>query len=1196
MKLNNYITFSKKYRRQILWNTIVVISLLLNSINSNSQHKYFQFKYLSKNEGLSLSQVTCIHQDYKGFIWIGTRGGGLNKYDGTNFVIYKNIALDSTSIPHNSVMSVFEDRNKNLFIGSYSGLSIYDRNLDQFINLKLYKKSALYGFDELIKKIVEDSNGNLWLATGVGLLCFNYEKNTVMHYKHNSNDATSICDNLLEGVYCDSKSRLWISTVKGLDFINLTTGKLKHIEYCKTHHDTIKSIFQNTATEDKDGNIWFGSNDGLFCLENGQNNNNFELIHFRNNPADPKSLTHKYVKSLFVDNDSTLWIGTDNGGINILNKDKKTFSHIIIDDYYPSGVNNESIYAIFQDRYSNMWFGTYGGGINLALKNMDFIIHYNKLPGAAQGLNSNIINRFLENENGNIWIATVGGGLNQLDINTGRFIHFNSSNSNITSNSLLSFETNGSNNIWIGTWAGGLLNFNKNTHLFTSYTTKNSGISDDNIHSIAKDNNGNLWLGSQNGGLIKYNIKANKFTAFLPENSRISNKRVSVVKINNKGLVYCGATNALQIYNPATNHFFTYKFKANDSTSISNKFVTDILIQNDSMVWVATGYGLNLFNPLTNKFKRFYKEDGLPNNSIAGLALDKFNNLWVSTQDGLCRFDYKSNTIKTFVQSDGLQGNEFIDKSIFTTHDGHILVGGRNGFNIISPNKIVENKRIPNIIITNFQIFYQPVKIGIEGSPLKKQISETKELTLSYEQSVLTFNFVSMDFVNSSKNQYAYMMEGLDADWIYCGNRKEATYTNLSPGKYIFRVKGSNNDGVWNETGTSIEIIITPPWWKTTIAMVGFVIFIIGLFLTIFFYRINQLKHRQLLLEKLVNERTHEIVEKNEILLKQANELNEVNTLLEERQQQISEQYVLLQAQANMVNEANERLKEHQIKIEQKNEMLITQAEQLNETNALLEERQMQIEEQSEELMSQKEELLTQRDNLHDLNITKDRLFSILGHDLRSPFNTILGYSDMLYNNFRKYSTDKIELQIGYIKDTARSTFYLLNNLLEWARSQQGTIQIEPDEILITEILASEVRILEQQAKRKDVKLLKFIKGIESSIEADPNILSTVMRNLISNAIKYSKIGSSIEILLEFQPTHFTFSVKDEGIGMSTQKVSTLFNISTNTSTRGTEGEKGTGLGLILCADFIAKHKGKIWVESQEGDGSTFSFSIPVKQ
>ena len=405
------------------------------------------------------------------------------------------------------------------------------------------------------------------------------------------------------------------------------------------------------------------------------------------------------------------------------------------------------------------------------------------------------------------------------------------------------------------------------------------------------------------------------------------------------------------------------------------------------------------------------------------------------------------------------------------------------------------------------------------------------------------------------------MMEGFDKDWIYCGNKKEATYTNLNPGKYIFRVKGSNNDGIWNNTGTALEITITPPWWKTNYAIVCFILLIICSFFGIYYYRVNRLQEQKKLLEKLVNERTKELAQKNEIVF-------EANLLLKERQEEI----------------------------EQKNLRLIEQAAVLNETNTLLEERQMQIEEQSEELAAQKEELQIQRDHLNELNGTKDKLFSILGHDLRSPFSAILGFSDLLLNKFRGYSQEKIESHLIIIKDAARDTLTLLNNLLEWSRSQRGILHLEPSELLVSEVLGSELRVLRQQGDRKEIELELSVLGSEYIIEADLNIISTVMRNLISNAIKFSNKNSTVYITLDYQNKEsLTFSVKDKGVGMNKEKIKSLFNTGINKSTRGTAGEKGTGLGLLLCADFIEKHKGEIWAESEIGEGSTFYFSIPAK-
>jgi signal transduction histidine kinase/ligand-binding sensor domain-containing protein len=1179
---------------------ILIGLLFIAIINTYSEQKIMQFKHLGTDEGLSSTKIKCAFQDYKGFMWIGTNNG-LNKYNGGTFVVYKNHPAAPGNILGNFISTIFEDHNKNLLFGTDAGLSTYNRDLDQFINFKDEKSSALYQNEITINSIAEDSIGNLWLATKTGLIYFNRISNKITTYKHDSLNHSSISLNSVLSVYIDKIGRIWVGTNKGLNLFNSISKTFVHIEKCIDHNETISDLSFLDITEDKAGNIWFGSSNGLFCLQKNAKPEKYGLIHYIHNTNDQSSISKGRIPVVFSDYEGNLWIG--GGGLFLFNKTQNKFSRFGVDDFNPMGLNNESITGIAKDKNHNLWVCTRGGGVNISVKNSGFILQYKKLPGAPESLSSNTVSCFYEDPSNKIWVGTDGGGLNLFDKKTGKFSRYNTTNSKLSSNAVLCMVEGNENQIWMGTWGGGLVSFNTKTKIFRPITKENSLIPDNSLYSIAKDSIGNLWIGSFEKGLIYYNVKENSFKSYSSENSKILNNQINIVKIDRKGNIYMGSSKSFQIYVPSKNKFISFKNNLTDPKTISSLGIFDIFIENDTSIWIATVNGLNRYNHQSGLFKKYFQSNGLPHSTIKAITIDKSGVLWVTTLNGLCRFDYKKNTFRNYTKSDGLQDNEFYERSIVTDKKGKIFVGGINGFNIIFPELIATNKTVPNIVITDFHIFNEKVKIGETGSSLKKQISETKEITLSYKQSVLTFYFAAMDFTNPQKNKYAYKMENFDANWTYCGNRMDATYTNLNPGNYIFHVKGSNDDDVWNETGTTLKITITPPWWETKIAIASFVLLVISLFLGIYIFRVMQLNNQKLLLEELVKVRTEELdnrnvelANKNEEIRTQAEVVFEANKLLKEHQIIIEQKNLMLIKQAEQLNETNTLLVERQDEIEDKNITLVEQAEALNETNNLLKERQVKIEKQSAELKAQKEELQQQRDNLNDLNVTKDKLFSILGHDLRTPFNTILGYSDLLYNNCNKYSLDKIRTHIGYIKDTARNTFYLLNNLLDWARSQQGTIHIEPEEIQITEILATEIRILQQQADSKKVKLKLSAIGDELVIEADPNILSTVMRNLISNAIKFSQKNKKIEIALHFQPNNFTFSVKDEGLGMSPEKVKTLFNVSTNTSTRGTEGEKGTGLGLLLCADFIAKHKGRIWVESEEGKGSTFSFTIPVKQ
>jgi signal transduction histidine kinase len=381
-------------------------------------------------------------------------------------------------------------------------------------------------------------------------------------------------------------------------------------------------------------------------------------------------------------------------------------------------------------------------------------------------------------------------------------------------------------------------------------------------------------------------------------------------------------------------------------------------------------------------------------------------------------------------------------------------------------------------------------------------------------------------------------MEGFDVEWIQCGTRREANYTNLDPGEYTFRVKASNNDGIWNEEGTSLKIIILPPWWGTwwfrTIAMLS-LFFIIG---SIFYSRLRYFKNQKILLEKSVAQKTSDLQKMNAILT--------------------------------------------------------NQAEELNKTNSLLEERQEQIEEQSEELLVQKDSLLKMNNELNDLNATKDKFFSIIAHDIKNPFNAVLGFTDLLEENFKEWDDErKLEI-VNLINTSAKNLYELLDNLLQWSRSQSGLIEFKPQEILLKDTFSNAIGLFKELANAKNIELGFTFPEIELVVYADRNMLDAIIRNLISNAIKFTKTGGKVVLFAETMEKFAIVKITDNGVGLSPEIQEQLFMIDKHTSTYGTQDESGSGLGLILVKEFVTKHGGKIGVESIKGKGSTFYFSLPL--
>lgn len=560
-------------------------------------------------------------------------------------------------------------------------------------------------------------------------------------------------------------------------------------------------------------------------------------------------------------------------------------------------------------------------------------------------------------------------------------------------------------------------------------------------------------------------------------------------------------------------------------------------------IWVGTKAGLFIIENKTQKQFNLTTNEGLPSNEIKSIIQDKKNKFWVSSNMGLASFEaYEKeklsipkciSTIQRFDVFDGLSSNEFADRSSAITSKGVMLFGSNNGITRFHPDSLLINNISPPIFFTYLKLFYNTIEVNKAYNKLiilSKPLYQTDTVVFDYSQNVLTFEFEALNYIQPHKNQYKYQLSGFNENWQYLKNRNEVNFTNLKPGTYKLKVCAANNDGVWNNAGKTLVIIIRPPFWGTVWFQLLLVLGVLSVILILYRVRVRTIRRANKLLRAKVTERTLEITKKNK--------------------------------------------------------MLLAQAEQLSATNTLLQERQQNIEEQAEEL-------IVQRDKLEDLNTTKDKLFSILAHDLKSPFNTIIGFSEVILENINKYPLERIEKQVKYIYDASRFTYNLLENLLQWSRSQRGVIEFNPEHVRISDCIKNDLRILIQQAERKNIIINIDILGEERIVKVDQNMLSVIIRNLAYNAIKYSQKGASINLTFEYKEQGVQITVSDKGIGLNEEQQRKIFSMSNTISMPGTSGEKGTGLGLLLCSDFVKKHGGILHVESKEKEGSSFFFTIP---
>jgi signal transduction histidine kinase/ligand-binding sensor domain-containing protein/DNA-binding NarL/FixJ family response regulator len=694
---------------------------------------------------------------------------GLNRFvpDKNNFIRYKNNPAYSKSLSNNHITSIYEDRSGNLWIGTFGGgLNIYKKIEKTFSHFRHDPINSNGLSDDRVNCIYEDKAGNLWIGTEKGLNLFNRKTQNFRH--QNLGDESPGATYVIKEIQEDKAGNLWIATAaNGLYLFNPVSKDFKRFRHIEKDPNSLAGNLIRSLLYDKKGNLWVGSINGGLDLYNSSSNSFF---HFQNQPNDPFSLSQRTSSALFEDNQGNLWVGTHRGGVNLYASNTEKF-RLYQQEQNVNSLSYNDVKAFCEDSQGNIWIGTDGGGLNLFDVNKNSFHDYKYDPFNKKSIGSNEVLHVLEDSKGNLWVGTWGGGLNLLNRSSCNFIRYlnNPSNKNsISSNYIQKIFEDSKKNLWIATYYGGLNLFDRKTKQFKRIVAdeeQRTSLFGNNVISINEDKTGNIWIGTDDGGLNCLNAATKSFTHYFNNEEKLPDLRI-------------------------------------------------LFVDSKGRVWVGQA-GLYLFDPAKNSFSLYTDKGGLSTEFIKGITEDKNGNFWIATSNGLTQFNPKTYAYKKYNTADGLQGLEFEANAYLKTRTGQMFFGGINGFNSFYPENINVNKFVPPVYITDFQLFNQKVNPGEKDSPLKNDISVTNTIKLSYTQSTFSFGFAALNFTASQNNQYAYRLENLDKNWNYVGNERKASYTNLAPGKYVFRVKASNNDGIWNEEGRSVVVIITPPFWAT---------------------------------------------------------------------------------------------------------------------------------------------------------------------------------------------------------------------------------------------------------------------------------------------------------------------------------------------------------------------------------------------
>lgn len=808
-------------------------------MNIFPQSRDIEFEHITSKEGLLQSTINCIYQDSRGFMWFGTEEG-LSMYDGYTFYNYQYELGNENSLRANSIQSINEDSNGILWISTWGGglarLDVSDGKFTNFLNIRENENSISSNIVFDVKESLRDSS-ILWVATMDGLNKFNRNEKIFERIKFPEYNGEEISQNF-RSLYIDHDSTLWIGSIgSGLIKYNDAAKSFKFFKIKRKnreiHEDNcITYIFSNS-----DSLFWLGTFGGGIKKFNKLTG---RVEHLPERENGNISLRDNYIRTIIEYESGELWIATRDG-INILETKTSKFNVLRNDISNPASLSNNFIMSIFKDRSDIVWIGTFGGALNKYDKYKQKFIRYRNNPNKQNSLSNNYVTSIFEDEKQDLWIGTWQGGLNKYNKSENIFHHFTAGdNSIISDNSIYAIQKDNSGNFWFGTSNGlDMIKADGKKFHFINNPNDDSSITNNVIRSLTLDSKGNLWIGTDNG-LNRYS--KGKFIRydFNDVNLHGSNRIFDLLE-SNDGVFFVGTGNGFIKFNESTGEFKRFNYNSKNSSSISHNWIWVIHRDNSGNIWLGTrGGGLNKFNIQSGEFERFTEDQGLPSNVIVGILEDSDNNLWLSTQKGISKFNLENHSIRNYTPNDNLQGFEFNGGAFCKAKDGIMYFGGTNGFNEFDPKYMYDNPNIPNIVISDMQILNKSVTIG-EDSPLKKKITFTQSIELSYYQNSFSFEFSALNFSYSEDNQYAYILEGFDKDWIYSGNRRFASYTNIDPGDYVFRVKGSNNDGVWNEKSTSLAIAILPPFWETWWFIMSVSAFVLSLIILIPLYHIKNL-------------------------------------------------------------------------------------------------------------------------------------------------------------------------------------------------------------------------------------------------------------------------------------------------------------------------------------------------------------------
>lgn len=1124
---------------------IVLFFLILSLVSlfntAEAQHHVFKVENLKSEDGLANVGIQHIMQDVKGFIWFGT-SGGLHKYDGHKFTVYRHSLVDSSTISNNDILFIFEDSSHVMWIGTRDGLNRYDRDMGNFTTFRSGFGEKHLLSDKSIRCIYEDSQGYLWIAASeIGLLRFNKKTERFdKYYQHKPDNPTGLSTNYIKTIFETETGNLLLGSDNGLMLFN------RHDETFTTYlpeknANSLPNRYIKAVCVDKLGNLWIGTDNGLsYAIRKGDRILSFKN-YYKSVSTPALGMSNNSVKSIIEDQHGNIWIASDEG-VDIFNPAKQTFECMNPDKDQPFSLVNKNCRSLLEDRQGIIWIGTDAGVSKYDKGRFPFyIIRHN--PNDANSLSSNFVTAVCEDHLGKLWIGT-NGGLNSYDRKKDKyqiFMHEPGNESTITHNFISVITEDRDGFLWVGSHSG-LNKLNVERKVIKRYL-------DESIVSMLITQDQTLLIGKWEG-TFRYDSIHDSFVPYHPEIAQI---RTQAIFEDSAGDLWLGTrTKLIQIVTGVDGKetAYSYQHSDDDPASISHNNITSFCESDDKGLWIGTaGGGLNYFDKKSKKFLHYTWDDGLSSDYINSIQAHK-NILWLSTDNGLTKFDLVTRKFTTFDQSDGLPGNSFNQHASFKSNSNELYFGGTDGLSSFFPDSLKPSTHLPPVYLTEFQLFNKIVQPG-RNKILPRSIENLTLLKLTNEEKVFTLGFVALNYRNPSKNRYAYKMENFDEDWIYTtSERRFATYSNLKSGEYTFRVKAANNDGLWNEKETQLKIIILPPFWETWWFYALCIAMVIGAVLLYNWLRLRNLKTIQARLVQEVTVRTNELTKEKE--------------RLEYAYEKITEHTEEIEAQKESIELDREKLEKAQ-------EIIKEQNYQLLEANIGLEEK---VKERTSELLTTVDEL--------------DFFVYRAAHDLRGPIARIEG---LCHVGQMEPDSKEAYKYLKKLEEVCQVTNKMLSRLLRTRTINNREIKARTLSLNLTVS-----KIVKELSLTENITDITFKIEVDKDISfrADPELIDILLGNILQNAIRYQNVSVSDKYIKitgsRMDSSRILICIEDNGIGIPNNLRGNIFEM----FFIGTEQSGGVGLGLYETKLIAKKLEGSVTLNPAKTETTEIQIILPI--